>query len=157
MRGFGLDQRGVSEIISGLIMISALFGLTTFVLVHKAQQGSMRAEGLVTAMEQAERRQAQLIDFSYADEQGGDLRVYLSNYGWENAKIDRVWVGGTPLDDGDWTVRRATTGANTGGELPKREFCYVKVPNFDDYTSQDKFPFAILTKSDAIYKREVSA
>lgn len=153
LRDLRLDERGVSTIVSGLIMMSALFGFTTYVLVHKARQGQMRAEGLVDVMRQAEKRQAQLVDFSYTEKRDGDLHVYLSNYGWEDAVIKNVWIDGDLISEGNWRVKLARSDDVTPGEntLPKRELVYVEVDG-----EGGGGIFAFLTKSNSVYKWEVS-
>lgn len=152
-QGLSLDQRGISVVVSSLIVMSALFGFTTFVLVHKARQGQRRAEGLIDTMRDAEKRQSQLIDFSYAENQGSDLHVYLSNYGWENAVIEKVWIDGNSVSEGNWRVKLAGSGNTTSGKntLPKREFVYVEG---DGKAGGDVFAF--LTESNSVYKWRVS-
>lgn len=151
--GLKLDERGVSTIVSGLIIMSALFGFTTYVLASKARQGQMRTQGLIDVMRGAEKRQAQLVDFSYAEEEGGDLLVYLSNYGWEDAVIEKVWIDGNSVSEGNWRVKFAGSSTETSGEntLPERKLVYVEV---DGKAGVDIFAF--LTKTNSVYKWEVS-
>lgn len=148
IKRLNLSQRGVSEIISGLIMISALFGFTTFVLVHKARQGQMQAEGLIDVMREAEERQSQLIDFLYAEERGGDLHVYISNYGWENAAVERGWVAGESVTD--WNIY-TVDGTPTDNVIPRESFVEMVVRDLPSGRAEE-YAFAFLTESNSIYK-----
>jgi hypothetical protein len=78
------EQRGVAEIVGFLIVTSALFGIVTYVLVVKGQQAGLKAQGLIDVMREAEARQREFISLVYAENDNGQIKVYLYNYGTEN-------------------------------------------------------------------------
>jgi hypothetical protein len=82
------DRRGVAQIIGFLIVTTALFGIVTYVLVAKGQQAEMKAQGLIDVMREAEARQREFISLVYAENDGGQIKVYLYNYGTENVRLD---------------------------------------------------------------------
>lgn len=82
------EHRGVAEIVGFLIVTTALFGFTTYVLVVKGQQAGQRAQGLIDIMRDAEQRQGELLSYVYAENDNGQIKVYLYNYGTENVALD---------------------------------------------------------------------
>jgi hypothetical protein len=146
-----LGRRGVSTVIGFLIVMTALIGFTTCVLAAQGKVAGRRALGLMDLMRQAERRQNQLISFVYSENSSDNLRVYLYNFGSQEALAENIWLSGRPVDNSDILFEQAAGSGWTidpERRLPPNALTRVTIKNLWKYSLGY---FALLTDTDCLY------
>lgn len=105
--------------------------------------------GIVDAVRAAEHRQAQLLSLVYYGGNANTLRVYVFNYGSEDAEIDRVWLHpvGSPGVERAYELHDAISGASLGGTIPPKVLACFTFPD----TPPDNYYFTFVTRWRAAY------
>lgn len=154
MRNFSSDQRGISSIVGFLLVVVMLVGFGSYVLAVKGRQVGIRAEGLVDAMRQAEKRQQQLLTFVHAHENSAteELRTHFYNYGTGKINLDKLWVNGQEVLSADITFEGAS-GTSPENVFYARKLTVVVVKNIHSYapSSLENYAFTFLTESNSLY------
>lgn len=150
MRNISLPrgQRGIAEIISFMLVFSALFGFTAYVLVVQGRQAGMRASGLIDVMRDAQKRQNQLLSLTYSTYNGTTLEVYLFNYGSQGAEVTNVWVDGAEENFEFFYPPEVGNGPlpTEDNLLPSHKLILIKV-----HDVSPPYSFVLLTESNSLY------
>lgn len=148
MRGVNtLGRRGVSEIISVLLITGMIAGLSSFFLVYGAQRAERETWGILDLVRANERRMNQLLSLVYyAENRTTDrFNVYLFNYGTEDTIIEHIYIDETLVDPIEF--RDAVTGEPTENSVPPHALVRVVL----DSPAEDTFHVTLVTKWRAVY------
>jgi flagellin-like protein len=101
-------KRGVSEVVGALILAAITVSVAVVYISMATGYAGRGATSLADIMRTAERRQGQLLSAVYCCESGGNVMVYIYNYGTVSAAPVKVIVNGAEVA---WTMKNADTGA----------------------------------------------
>jgi len=151
MATVGLDDRGVSEILGAILVFAVVFASSVAYLSVEMRRAKGEVAGITDLVRAAEHRQAQLLSLVYYSEnrETGLLRVYIFNYGTENAEVYQMYIGTERVEA--LAVRDSFTGAPLDS-LPPRTLAEISL----QAPTENIFDFTLVTRWKAVYSWRLS-
>ena len=139
------DCRGVSEMVGATLVLLMVFGASMAYVSVEMLRVRGHVSGVTELIRDAGHRQAQLLSLIYYTENRvtGVLRIYMFNYGTENAEIDRMLIGTGEVKP---SIHDSFTDAALES-LPPRTLAEISLP----LPAERTFDFTLITRVRAVY------
>ena len=107
--------KGVSEVVSALIVLAIIIAGTAIYVAAASQQVSTSAKAVGEAVRKAQLRQGEALSLTYAYLDGNQLKLYIYNYGKVPVKPWKTYVNGA---QSSFTLLDAASGSVISEIMP---------------------------------------
>ena len=83
-------RRGVSEALGAIVIAVLVLGMTASYVLLEMERSGRETHSIIDLIRKAERSQKQLLSLIYYQRSGGNLKVYIYNYGDEASTPQRI-------------------------------------------------------------------
>jgi hypothetical protein len=143
-------RRGVSEVLGALVIAVLVLSMSVSYVLLEMERSGRETQSIIELIRRAGKRQNQLLSLIYYQKKGGDLKVYIYNYGEETSTPERI------LTDREVPLSQVSIkDMDTGGaisSIPPKTFVEVTLPA----PSADSFTLVLITEEGGVFSWKIS-
>jgi len=143
-------RRGVSEVLGAIVIAVLVLGMSASYVLLEMERSGREMYSIIDLIRKAEKRQKQLLSLIYYQKQGGNLKVYIYNYGEEPSTPQRILADReVPLSS--VSMKNMDTGKKCNS-IPPKTLVELTMPA----PASTSFTLVIITREGGIFSWKIS-
>ena len=146
MRG----RRGVSEVLGAIVIAVLVLSMSVSYVLLEMERAGRETYSIIDLIRKAEKRQKQLLSLIFYQKKGGNLKVYIYNYGEEYSTPKRILTD-REVSLSSVSMKNMDTGAAVSN-IPPKTLVELTMPA----PSTDSFTLVIITGEGGVFSWKIS-